>query len=152
MPYMAQCLSGITAAPTVRGRRGGPAVLAWRLRSAHLGRMTVLQLVPVALSALVLAAHFLREGNSIFVLAALGIFVLIFVRRRWAARLIQLGLLLGTLEWIHTLVVLVSFRMQSGAPFRRLALIIGSVAALTAASALLLQTRTLRRRFQLAAR
>lgn len=114
--------------------------------------MTVLQLVPVALSALVLAAHFLREGNSIFVLAALGIFVLIFVRRRWAARLIQLGLLLGTLEWIHTLVVLVSFRMQSGAPFRRLALIIGSVAALTAASALLLQTRTLRRRFQLAAR
>ena len=42
--------------------------------------------------------------------------------------------------------VLVSFRMQSHEPFTRLALIIGSVAAVSA-GLLIFETRALRRRF-----
>jgi len=106
-----------------------------------------LQLLPVGLSALVLAAHFLRAGNLLLLLASVAIIVLIFVRRSWAARLIQLGLFLGAIEWLRTLIVLVSVRRQYGEPFARLTIILGAVAAVTAASALLLRTRTLQRYF-----
>lgn len=110
--------------------------------------MTFLQLLPVGLAALVLAAHFLRAGNLLLLAATLSLIVLMLVRRSWAARLVQLGLFLGTVEWLRTLIVLVSVRRQSGQPFTRLALILGAVAALTAASALVFRTRTLRRHFR----
>ncbi len=114
--------------------------------------MTFLQLLPAGLSAVVLAAHFLRAGNRGLLLAALCLLVLMFVRRPWAARIIQLGLLLGTLEWLHTLLVLMTVRMQAGEPFARLTIILGSVAAVSAASTLLFRTRRLRRRFGFTAR
>ncbi len=113
--------------------------------------MTSLQLMPAALSAVVLAAHFLRAGNPVLFLAALSVIVLMFVRHALAARLIRLGLFLGTIEWLRTLTVLVSVRRQSGQPFTRLALILGAVAAVTAASALVFRTRTLRQYFRLSA-
>jgi hypothetical protein len=109
--------------------------------------MTSVQLLPAGLSALVLAAHFLRAGNSALLLASLSLIALMFVRRAWAARAIQVGLLLGTLEWLRTLLFLVAVRKQAGEPFVRLAVILGAVAAVTGASALVLQTRTLRQHF-----
>ena len=112
--------------------------------------MVVLQLLPAVLAALVLAAHFLRAGHSLFMLASLGLVGLMFVRRPWAVRVIQVTLLLGTFEWLRTLVLLVTFRRQAGQPFTRLAVILGCVAAVTAASALLFRTRALRQRFRLA--
>jgi len=109
--------------------------------------MTSVQLFPVGLSVLVLAAHFLRAGHSVLLLASLSLLALLFVRRAWAARVIQVGLLLGTLEWLRTLLFLVAVRRHAGEPFIRLAIILGAVAAVTGASALVLQTRTLRQRF-----
>lgn len=111
--------------------------------------MTFLLLLPAGLSALVLAAHFLRAGILPFVLAAVSLILFMFVRRTWAARLIQLGLALGTVEWIRTLIVLVVVRRQTGEPFTRLAIILGAVAAVTAASALVFRTHTLRDYFRL---
>jgi len=109
----------------------------------------VLQLLPAGLSALVLAAHFLRAGNPVLALAALSLIALMFVRRAWAARLIQFGLVLGTLEWAYTLILLVSMRRHTGRPFMRLAVILGAVAAVTASSALLFRARALRQHFRL---
>jgi len=111
--------------------------------------VNVLLLVPTGLSALVLAAHFLRAGNLVLLLASLSLVVLMFVRRPWAARLIQLGLLLGALEWLWTLVFLVGARRQWGQPFIRLAVILGVVTVVTAASTLCFRTRALRRHFRL---
>src|SRR5512140_2245025 len=98
---------------------------------------TILLLLPAALAALVLAAHFLRAGNPVLMLAALALIALMFVRRAWAARVIQLGLVLGTLEWVSTLVLLVSVRRHTGQPFTRMAIILGTVAAVTATSTVL---------------
>jgi hypothetical protein len=112
--------------------------------------MTSVQLLPARLSALVLAAHFLRAGNSTLLLASLSLIALIFLRRAWAARAFQVGLLLGTLEWLRTLLLLVAMRRQAGEPFVRLAIILGAVAVVTGASAVVLQTRALRQHFGLA--
>lgn len=71
----------------------------------------------------------------------------LFVRRPWAARLVQMGLLVGALEWLRTLVRLARDRLQAGEPVVRLVLILGAVAGLTALSALAFQTRRLGRKY-----
>lgn len=107
--------------------------------------VTMFVLVAPALSLLVLGAHFLRAGSPLLTLGALGTLVLLFVRRRWAARAVQAVLVLGALEWVRALVVLTGERMSEGLPYGRLVVILGVVATVTAASALAFRGRTLRR-------
>jgi hypothetical protein len=112
---------------------------------------TFVRLLPVFLSALVLAAHFLRGGHwggVIFSLAALS---LLLVRESWAARLMQILLLLGSLEWLRTLMVLASARRTLGEPWIRMAVILGAVSLITAASALVFRGARLRERYSLPA-
>lgn len=106
-------------------------------------------LLPPALSALVLAAHFYRAGNLALAVVALALIALLVVPRRWAARAMQMGLLLGAAEWVLTLVHLVGIRQAAGQPFMRLTAILGAVALVTALSALVFRTRPLRQRFGL---
>jgi len=106
-----------------------------------------LLLLPAALSALVLGAHFLRRGQLLPVALCLGLMALLFVRRPWAARAVQAALLLGAFEWLRTLAGFVAERRATGAPWLRMAVILGIVAALSALGAALFQSGTLRRRF-----
>ncbi len=108
--------------------------------------MVALQLVPVVLSLVVLAAHFLRVGSRPLVAAVLAIVVvLVAVRRPWVARLAQATLMLGALEWCRTLV-----RLAAGEPVARLVAILAVVTAVTALSALLFASARLRRAYGLA--
>jgi hypothetical protein len=79
---------------------------------------------PVVLSLIVLGAHFMRYGNTILVGAAL---------------------VLGALEWVHTLYGLVQMRTALGEPYGRMLIILGSVAAITALSALAFQSKSLKK-------
>jgi hypothetical protein len=82
--------------------------------------------------------------------ASLCLLALLFVRRPWAVRVMQLGLGLGTIEWVRTLLSLIALRRHAGEPYTRLGIILGSVAAVTALSALVFRSRTLRQRFRIA--
>ena len=53
-------------------------------------------------------------------------------------------LLLGALEWAHTLYEFVQIRAAHGQPFGRLAVILGVVETVTLLSALLFQSNTLK--------
>ena len=108
----------------------------------------LLMLLP-ALAALVLAAHFYRAGDLWLALAAGALVALLGVPQRWAARLVQLGLLAGALEWLRTAAGLVAARQAMGQPFLRLALILGAVALFTALAAAVFRAAPLRRRFRL---
>ena len=105
---------------------------------------TFLLLLPAGLSALVLAAHFLRRGNVVLVMACLVLFGLLFVRRRAAARVVQVALVAGAAEWLRTLAALLPARRAAGEPWVRLVVILGAVAAVALAGALLFETRRLR--------
>ena len=105
----------------------------------------VLLYIPIVLSLAVLGAHFMRYGNWIGVLGSLLVIALLFVQRSWAARVIQVVLLLGALEWAHTLYELVQIRAAHGQPFMRMAVIIGVVQTVTLLSALLFQVPVLKR-------
>ena len=111
--------------------------------------MKALFLAPAVLSFAVLGAHFLRYGNTIGVAASLVLIGLVFLRTAWIARLIQAALVLGALEWVQTLYGLVQIRMAHGEPTARMATIIGAVLVVTLASALLFQTKTLKRMYGL---
>jgi hypothetical protein len=96
----------------------------------------ILRTLPVALSALVLAAHFFRSRQLPLVALSVALPFLLLVRERWSARAVQAGLVLGALEWGRTLAYFAGQRMEVGRPWGRLAVILGAVAALTALSAL----------------
>ena len=100
--------------------------------------------VPIALSLVVLGAHFMRYGNSIAVLGLAGLIALLLVRQPWVARLMQVVLILGALEWIRTLYELAQVRAALGQPYTRMVVILGVVAAVTFCSALLFQSPTLK--------
>jgi hypothetical protein len=105
----------------------------------------VLSFTLIVLSLLVLGAHFMRSGLGAFVVLTLALVLLLPVRRRWVARTVQFVLVLGALEWVRTLVQLAMWRNQHGEPFLRMVLILGAVAALALGSAMLFQTRSLKR-------
>jgi threonine/homoserine/homoserine lactone efflux protein len=52
-------------------------------------------IIAVILSALILAAHFFRSGPGLLVLASLGLIILLFVKRPWVSRVLQVGLWIG---------------------------------------------------------
>jgi hypothetical protein len=111
--------------------------------------MSFVILIPVYLSLLLLAAHFLRAGwIPAVALALLSPFILI-VKRKWAARTIQIILMLASVEWIRTLLAIMAQRRAAGEPWQRMAAILGGVALFTACSALLFLCRPLKARFKL---
>lgn len=92
-------------------------------------------LLAPTLALLLLGAHFLRTDETLAVALCAGVLALLAVPQRWAVRVVQAALLLGTAEWLWTLLLLVQQRSALGRPWLRMALILGAVAALTAASA-----------------
>lgn len=100
--------------------------------------------VPVVLSLVVLGAHFMRYGNGVGVVGAVALIALLFVRKAWVARLVQVVLVLGALEWARTLYSLVQVRAALDQPYERMAFILGTVAVVTFLSALLFQLKGLK--------
>jgi len=111
--------------------------------------MHVLWLLAPALSLALLGAHFHRAGNWPLLAGCAALIALLALPRAWVARLVQLCLLAGALEWVWTAMLLIQQRQVLGQPWTRLALILGAVALLTAASALVFQGPRLRARFGL---
>ena len=109
--------------------------------------MNFLKLLPVLFSSLLMSAHFSRAVNDIFALLCLLLPFLLFVRRRWIARMFQILLLVGCVVWIETIWRIVQMRHLSGQPWGRLVVILGTVALFTALSALVFESKSLKERF-----
>ena len=111
--------------------------------------MTLLRLLPVILSYGLLAAHFSRGDMFPLVIVSLALPFLLFIRKAWAARIIQLLLLAGAAEWIRAMFGYIAIRKESGEDWTRLAIILIVVAALTACSTLVFRSKSLKKRYQL---
>lgn len=111
--------------------------------------MNFFRLIPVLLSALLMAAHFSRADNLALVIFSLAAPILLLLRRRWVAMLAQLALMLAALEWLRTLLSIAVRRQQVGDPWLRMAVILGVVALFTALSALVFRSKSLKERYSL---
>jgi len=109
--------------------------------------MNFLRLIPVILSFLLLGAHFYRAGLFPFAALALILPLLLFIKQKWVVRLSQALLVIGSIEWVRTLLGLVEIRQAMGMPWTRLAVVLGVVALFTGLSALVFQNRSLKERY-----
>ncbi len=105
------------------------------------------RLFPAVLSLLVLGAHFLRRGLLVPCALCIAVALLLTQRKAWVPLVVRGALVLGTLEWVLTTVVLTRERAAAGGPVLRLVLILGFVTLFTAASAWLVGTRPVRERY-----
>lgn len=103
-------------------------------------------LAPV-LALLLLAAHFYRAAAWPWLLVTLAFLPLMALRRSWVPRLLQLALLAGAAEWAWTATMLAQQRLALGQPWLRMALILGTVALLTLAAALVFRLATVKARY-----
>ncbi|HEX2640541.1 MAG TPA: hypothetical protein VHL50_08225 [Pyrinomonadaceae bacterium] len=99
------------------------------------------------MSIVLLAVHFLRSEHEVLVVAASLSLFLLLIRRGWSRRLLQVTLLAASAEWLRVLAELVDERRLYNMPYTRLAVIIGSVAALAAAAVLILSTKRIAKYF-----
>lgn len=111
--------------------------------------MNLLRLLPVILSFGVLAAHFSRANMFPLVIISLAIPFLLLIKKSWVARSIQILLLLGAAEWIRSMFGYIEIRKSIGEDWGRLAIILVTVAVLTACAGLVFRGKSLRRRYQL---
>jgi hypothetical protein len=91
--------------------------------------------IPIVVSALLLAAHFLRNGQALLVLAALAIPWGLLSRDVVARRVVQIVLVLGAAEWVYTAYGIAQQRAAVGAPMLRMLLILGVVSVFTLVAA-----------------
>jgi len=103
-----------------------------------------LRLLPVLLSAVLMAAHLSRHGALLLALVALFLPAGLLVRRPWVPRVMQVALVLAALEWVRTGVALGRERLALGEPWTRMAIILVAVAAVTALSGLVFRLRAVR--------
>lgn len=103
-------------------------------------------LVLAILSALLLGAHFLRDGSYAGVAVSLVTPAVLLARRAWAVRVVQAFLVVAAGIWTHAAIGMVQQRMLAGQPWIRLAVILGSVALVAVAGALTLQAGSVRQR------
>ena len=111
--------------------------------------MNVLRLFPVIFSFLILSAHFSRAGSPLLLIIFLLLPLLLFVKKAWVVRLIQIFLVIGSIEWIRALITYVSQRQLIDEPYMRLVIILGIVALFTGISALVFRNQALRKRYKL---
>jgi hypothetical protein len=109
--------------------------------------MIFLRLLPVLISFLLMAAHFVRAGQTLYTVVLLSMLLLLMLRKAWVPRVITVVLLLAAAEWLYTLVSVAQMRISFGMPWMRMAIILGAVALLTALSSLVFRSAPLRKRF-----
>ncbi len=110
-------------------------VASYRERPAYSNEARLVRAIPTILSAVLLAAHFLRDGQIVVVVLCLLLPLLLIPRKLALLRLLQGLLVIGALEWLRTLWTMVQVRQAMDEPWTRLALILGVVAAFTLATA-----------------
>jgi hypothetical protein len=95
--------------------------------------------VLVILSAVLIAAHFLRLGSLVLAVAGLAIPLLLLTRSKFASYILQALLVLAGAEWLRTLIAIAVRRHADAQPWIRMAVILGSVATVSFLAAYLVQ-------------
>lgn len=107
--------------------------------------MTILIMLPAMLSFLLMAAHWLRSGNLVLVIASLAMMGLLWVPRPAMRRVVQVLLGLAALVWMGTAWGVAQERMAEHEPWIRAAVILLVVAGFNLLAAGLLQVSAVRR-------
>jgi hypothetical protein len=98
------------------------------------------RLIPLILSALLLAAHFLRSFDIIPMLFCILAPFLLLIKKRWVLYILQSLTVVSALVWMYTLYGIIQERTFEGRSWTASAIILGVVAAFTLFSGWLLNS------------
>lgn len=107
----------------------------------------ILRISLVVLSAVLLAAHFLRDGNLLLTAVCLLTPALLLIHRPWSLWLLQGFAYLGAVIWLVTLAQLVMERIAMGRSYGVSVAILGTVALFTIVSGVLLNSEVMQRHY-----
>jgi hypothetical protein len=99
-------------------------------------------------AALLIAAHFLRDGNWLGVAICLAAPLLFIARRRWSLQLLEGLAYVAAIVWLWTAWELAMERSALGQPWLRASLILGVVAAVSALAGGLLRSKAMQLRYR----
>jgi hypothetical protein len=112
----------------------------------------IARIVLFAVAALLLGAHFLRQGNIAFMALCLLTPLLFLIRKRWSLIVLQAAAYLATAIWIGTAVGIAQERLAIGRSYMAAVVILGSVAAVTLIAGLLLNSRAAKEKYPASSR
>ena len=98
-------------------------------------------------AALLLGAHFYRNGDYLLAALCPAAPLLFFHKKRWSLILLQVLAYGAAATWVGTAIRLVEYRQRMGRPWTAAAIILGAVALLTLAAGLLLNSRSIAQRY-----
>lgn len=97
---------------------------------------------------LLIAAHFLRMGDTIAVALCLVAPLLFLVRQRWSLLLLQCLAYAAAVVWLETAWQIVATRWSSGEPWLRAAAILVAASAINVLAGSLLRSRSMQARYR----
>ena len=106
-----------------------------------------LRIIPFILSTLLVAAHFLRSNEFLFVAASLAAPLLLLVKKRPALFLLQGLCMVAAIIWLWTLYGIVQQRLMDGRSWLASGIILGGVAAFALYSGWLLNSPDVKRNY-----
>ncbi len=95
-------------------------------------------------SLLLLAAHFSRNNLNLLAIVFLFLPLLLFIKKIWIKRLMEIILFGGSIVWIFTIFHYVKIRIANGQSWIRLAIILGAVSLFTLFSAIVFEFKYLK--------
>lgn len=100
-----------------------------------------LRILPFLLCSLLMAAHLFRANLLILMIISLLIPFVTIIKSKISLRIVQITLVIYSLEWIRTMISYVAERMENGDNWLRLAIILSVVALANLLSILALKNR-----------
>ncbi|MEN8251397.1 MAG: hypothetical protein ABFS32_20880 [Bacteroidota bacterium] len=105
--------------------------------------------IPIILCFILMAAHLSRANMMILSVVCLVIPFILIWKSKISARVIQVALIIGGLEWIRTLIYYAQIRLENDQPWLRLAIIIGVVAIFNFLTPMVFRTKSMKERYSL---
>lgn len=100
-----------------------------------------LRILPFLLCSLLMATHLFRANLLILMIISLLIPFALIIKSKISLRIVQITLVIYSLEWIRTMISYVAERMENGDNWLRLAIILSVVALANLLSILPLKKR-----------
>ena len=102
----------------------------------------------LTLSAILLAAHFLRTFTIIPMLICLAAPFLLLIKKRWSLLTVQALTVVSAIIWLFTLNGIVQQRIQEGRSWTASAIILGVVAGYTLLTGWLLESSVVKEKYR----
>ncbi len=94
-----------------------------------------------------MAAHLFRANMIILMFISILIPFILIWKNRFSIIVVQISLIIYGIEWIITMLNLISIRIETGENWLRMAIILGVVALLNFASILILKSKHIKREY-----